>query len=241
MKKVILLLLALIPALSFSVGASLELDKAPDYKDDIAAMQNGAKMFVNYCQSCHGLSMLRYNRLEALGLTPDQVRSNLIFSNQKIGDTMKTAMVRSDGKKWLGVAPPDLSLVARARSSSDGTGADWLYTYLRSFYIDPERSTGWNNVIFPNVSMPHILWELQGTQRLVANQDGSHSLVLDEPGLMTPEEFDQTIGHLVGFLVYAAEPAAKDRKLIGIFVLIVLSILFVLVYALKKNYWKDVH
>jgi len=157
--------LALSPLAAQASGESLKLDRFPTEKlNNEAALQNGAKLFVNYCLNCHSASLMRYNRLQDIGLTDVQIRDNLLFTGTKVGDTMKTSMSVADAKSWFGALPPDLSVTARSRASADGSGADWLYTYLRSFYRDTSRATGWNNSIFPNVGMPHVLWELQGTR-----------------------------------------------------------------------------
>ncbi len=236
MKKFLLALLV-VPVTVFAAGAALHLDKAPDVQGDQAALQNGAKVFVNYCLNCHGLSFVRYNRLTQLGLTEQQIRDNLMFTAEKIGEPMRVAARPAEQKQWFGVMPPDLTLVARARASEAGSGADWLYTYLRSFYRDEQRPTGWNNTLFANVGMPHILWELQGQQ--VLNHE-SHKLELAVPGQISPAEYDKQIGDLVGFLVWAAEPGAGFRKQVGYGVLLFLIVLFGVSYALKKEYWKDV-
>lgn len=235
MKKLIFTLL-FAPLLAFA-SESVHLDKAPDRTGDNAALQNGAKVFANYCMGCHGASFMRYNRLQDIGLTNDQIKSNLIFSDAKVGEPMSIAMRPSEGKLWFGAAPPDLTLVARARASEDGTGADWLYTYLRGFYHDESRPTGWNNVVFANVGMPHALWELQGQQ--VLGED--HKLTLAAPGTLKPEEYDALVGDLVGFLQYVSEPVAQTRRNVGIGVLLGLAILFVFAYSLKREFWKDVH
>lgn len=229
--------LLLAPTLALAAGASIQLDKAPDVSQDKAALQNGAKLFVNYCLNCHAASQLRYNKLLDLGLTEAQIKDNLMFTTDKIGEQMTIAMRPAEAKKWFGAAPPDLTLIARARASADGSGADWLYTYLRTFYRDEARPTGWNNVIFANVGMPHILNELQGVQ--VLGED--HKLKLAVPGKLSPVEYDKQIADLVGFLVWMGEPHADLRKQLGIAVLVFLGILFVLSYALKKEYWKDIH
>ncbi len=236
MKKFLLALL-FVPVTAFAAGAALHLDKAPDVQGDQAALQNGAKVFVNYCLNCHGASFVRYNRLTELGLTEQQVRENLMFTAEKIGEQMRVAARPAEQKQWFGVNPPDLTLVARARASADGSGADWLYTYLRSFYRDDQRSTGWNNTLFANVGMPHVLWELQGQQML--NHE-THKLELAVPGQLSPTEYDKQIADLVGFLVWAAEPGAGFRKQLGFGVLAFLFVLFGVSYALKKAYWKDV-
>ena len=185
---------------------------------------------------------MRYNRLTDIGLTIDQIEDNLMFAADKVGETMKVALPAKEGKKWFGVAPPDLTVVARAR------GADWLYTYLRTFYRDPKTVSGWNNAVFPNVAMPHVLWTLQGPRALdiVKSEKGGHEIVEYKwrqlsPGLQNQVQYDTTVRDLVNYLVYMGEPAATERKRIGIVVLFALGILFVFAYLMKKEYWKDVH
>jgi len=236
MKKFLLALL-FAPLFALASGDEVHLDKAPDRSGNLPALQNGAKVFVNYCMGCHSASFMRYNRLRDIGLSDDLIRENLIFSNAKVGDLMTIPMQRADAKLWFGVTPPDLTLVARARATESGTGADWLYTYLRGFYRDEARPTGWNNVAFANVGMPHALWELQGQQTL----DADHKLVLTVPGKLKPEEYDAMVADLVGFLQYMSEPVAETRQHVGVGVLIGLAILFVFAYALKREFWKDVH
>ena len=235
--KKFLLVFLFAPLTVLASGAAVHLDKAPDVNGDRAALQNGAKLFVNYCLNCHGLSFVRYNRLTELGLTEQQIKDNLMFTAGKVGEPMRVAARTAEQKQWFGVAPPDLSLVARARASADGSGADWLYTYLRSFYRDEKRPTGWNNTLFNNVGMPHVLWELQGQQEL--NHEAQR-LDLVQSGQLTPAEFDRQISDLVGFLVWAGEPAAGFRKQLGVGVLAFLIILFGVSYVLKREYWKDV-
>ncbi|MBI5923712.1 MAG: cytochrome c1 [Betaproteobacteria bacterium] len=218
-------------------SAELHLDKAPDRTHDMAALQNGAKVFVNYCLNCHSASYMRYNRLRDIGLSEDQIRENLMFTADKVGEPMRIAMQRAEAKVWFGKAPPDLTIIARARASEFGSGADWLYTYLRTFYRDDKRPTGWNNLVFENVGMPHVLWELQGQQ--VLGQD--HKLSIARPGKLKPEEYDSLVADLVGYLRYMAEPIAETRKQLGVAVLIALGVLLVFSYALKREYWKDVH
>lgn len=235
MKKLLTALLAA-PAIALASGAAVHLDKAPDIQSENAALQSGAKTFVNYCMNCHGLSYVRYNRLMQLGLTEQQIKDNLLFTADKIGEPMRIASRPAEQKTWFGATPPDLSLVARSRASEDGSGADWLYTYLRSFYRDDKRPTGWNNLLFENVGMPHVLWQLQGIQVL----DADHHLELATPGTQTPAEYDKTIADLVGFMVWAAEPDAGFRKQLGFGVLAYLLVLFGFAYKMKKNYWKDI-
>ena len=240
MKK-FLLALVFVPLVTATAAVAAEggvaLDRAPDISGDKARLQNGARLFVNYCLNCHGASFVRYNRLTELGLSEQQVRDNLMFTAEKIGDPMRVAARAGEQKEWFGVAPPDLSLVARARASASGSGADWLYTYLRSFYRDAERPTGWNNTLFPNVAMPQVLWTLQGEQTL--NKE-AHKLELAQQGALAPAEFDREVADLVGFLVWAGEPDAGFRKQLGYGVLAFLLVLLGFAYALKKEFWKDV-
>ena len=232
------------PAVAMAAGASVHLDKAP-VSTEPAALQHGAKLFVNYCLNCHSASFMRYNQLENIGLSESEIRDNLMFTGARVGDLMKIAMRPAESKVWFGAAPPDLTLIARQRASGDGSGADWLYTYLRQFYRDTERPTGWNNVVFENVGMPHVFWQLQGEQvaKVAQNADGSKKveLSLAKPGTLSVQEYDKAVADLVSFLVWMGEPVAEKRKSIGAIVLIFLAGMFVLSYALKKNYWKDIH
>lgn len=240
--------LLLAPALALAAGGDVKLDRAPINEDDHASLQRGARHFVNYCLNCHSAGYMRYNRLQDIGLTEQQIRDNLVFTGAKVGDLMKIAMDPKDAAVWFGAAPPDLSVIARSRASHAGSGADWLYSYLRSFYRDAERPTGWNNTVFPNVGMPHALWELQGEQVLAERKvqgegymKAEMALKLDKPGKLTPAEYDQMVADLVNYMVFMGEPMRSDRKTIGMFVLLALGLLFILTYALKKEYWKDVH
>lgn len=235
MRKLLITLL-LVPVLAFAAEGELHLDKAPDRSGNPGSLQNGAKLFVNYCLNCHSASYMRYNRLHDIGLTDDQIKGNLLFTADKVGELMRVAMQRQDAKVMFGAAPPDLTLIARSRASEFGSGSDWLYTYLRGFYRDDTRPTGWNNTVFPNVGMPHALWELQGEQVLEG-----HELKLAKQGKMSPEEYNAAVADLVGFLKYMGEPVAGFRKSLGLLVLFGLGVLFVFAYALKKEYWKDVH
>jgi ubiquinol-cytochrome c reductase cytochrome c1 subunit len=243
MKKLLLALLFLLPAAAGASESGYRLDSSQHQLNDLVSLQNGARTFVNYCMNCHGAQYMRYNRLTDLGLTEAQIRDNLMFSAEKVGETMKVSLSTKDGKAWFGVPPPDLSVIARSR------GADWLYTYLRTFYRDPKTATGWNNAVFPNVGMPHALWTLQGERGLdiVRTKDKSGHESVDykwtqiAPGRMSTVEYDRTVNDLVNFLVYVGEPSAQNRKMIGVWVLIVLAFVYVFAFALKKAYWKDVH
>jgi ubiquinol-cytochrome c reductase cytochrome c1 subunit len=241
MKRIVLLLLFLASASAFASSEG-PLDRAPIDPRDAASLQRGARLFVNYCLSCHSAEYMRYNRLEAFGLTPEEIRENLIFTDAKIGDLMKIAMRRSEGKAWFGAPPPDLTVIARSR------GQDWLYTYLRTFYRDDSTITGWNNLVFPNVGMPHVLWELQGQQTAKVEERVEHGqkvehreLVLADKGRLTPVEYDQAVADLVNYLVFMGEPTRAKRVQVGIIALFLLGVLFVFAYWLKKEYWKDVH
>jgi ubiquinol-cytochrome c reductase cytochrome c1 subunit len=238
----------LLPVLAFASEAEVKLDRAPIDPHDTVSLQRGAHTFVNYCLNCHSAGYMRYNRLRDLGLTEQQIRDNLVFTGGKVGDLMKTALNPQEGKEWFGTAPPDLTVIARSRSSEAGSGTDWLYTYLRTFYRDPSRPTGWNNVVYHNVAMPHALWQLQGEQVLKEAQEQGpgymrtvQKLVLDKPGTLKPAEYDQVVADLVNYMTYMSEPARDERVKIGLVAIIVLSILIALSYALKKEYWKDVH
>lgn len=235
----------LVPGLVMAVTAGYHLDEAPIDLENDASLQRGAKLFVNYCMGCHSADYQRYNRLaQDIGLTDEQVEKNLIFTGVKVGDTMKNAMPKKQAKEWFGAPPPDLSLIARSR------GVDWLYTYLRTFYLDEERPWGVNNAVFPAVGMPHVLWELQGWQVPVyethENAQGEEEKVITGfeiavPGAMTPPEFDAAMGDLVNFLAYIGEPIQLERQRIGWWVLLYLVIAFAVFYPLKKEYWKDIH
>ena len=239
MKKFLIALL-FAPMLALASGGNVHLDKWPGSVSDKAALQNGAKLFVNYCLNCHGASYMRYKNLVDLGLTEQQVKDNLMFTSDKIGGLMTIAARSDEQKQWFGAAPPDLTIIARARGEAGnaGAGADWLYTYLRSFYRDENRPTGWNNVVFENVGMPHVLYGLQGQQ--VLNHE-THKLELAVPGQLAPAEYDKAVSDLVSFMVWMGEPQQEFRRTLGIFVLAFLALLFVVSYALKKEYWKDIH
>jgi ubiquinol-cytochrome c reductase cytochrome c1 subunit len=246
MKRLLLaIVLVGLPVAGFAAGPSIPLDKANIDISDTAALQRGAKYFVNYCQSCHSAQYMRYNRMGAdLGLSDDLLRRNLMFATDRVGDTMQVAMPAAEAREWFGKAPPDLSVIARSN------GVDWLYTFLRTFYLDEARPFGVNNLTFPDVGMPHVLWDLQGVQapvyRTETGPDGQARQVIDRlelvvPGKMTPGEFDQATRDLVAFLDYVGEPAKLQRQQIGIWVLLFLGIFLVITYLLKKEYWRDVH
>jgi ubiquinol-cytochrome c reductase cytochrome c1 subunit len=240
--KKLLVALVFAPVAAWASELDYPVDHAPIDPRDIVSLQSGVHTFVNYCLNCHGAQYMRYNRLTDLGLTEAQIRDKLILTEAKLGDTMKVVLMAKDGKAMFGAAPPDLSVIGRAR------GADWLYTYLRTFYRDPKSPTGWNNALFPQVAMPHVLWTLQGERALEIVHLGEHGHATAEykwsqltPGAQSTVQYDTTVRDLVNFLVYMGEPGAADRRWIGIVVLFALGILFIFAYALKKEYWKDVH
>lgn len=240
MKKFLLALL--FAPLTVFASEQVHLDKAPVNLDDYASIQRGARIFTNYCLSCHSANAMRYSRLEDVGLTKEQIEKNLMFATDKVGNIMSISMQPADSKIWFGVVPPDLSVEARSRSP------DWLYTYLRSFYRDDTRSTGWNNTVFDKVGMPHVLYTLQGEQILKAPAGGGEhdehakpELELVKPGLMTPAAYNAAVGDLVNYLTWMGEPAKIKRMEVGVLVLLFLGIFFVFAYYLKKEYWKDIH
>ncbi len=230
---------------AFAAGGDFPLDSAPNRVNNNASLQNGAKIFVNYCLGCHSAVNLRYNRLRDIGLSDQQIKDNLILGDQKVGDLMTIAMSPKDAKTWFGKVPPDLSVEARAR------GTDWLYTYFRTYYKDEESPTGWNNLVYPNVGMPHVLWELQGERiaKFEEVKDPKNPAKTTKvfkgfeqvtPGLMKPQEYDDNIADLVSFMSWMAEPTQLQRKRIGVVVLLFLAIFTLLAWRLNKAYWKDI-
>lgn len=271
MKKLIaLVVLALAPVAGMAAGGpGVELQDANIDLNNHAAIQRGAKTFVNYCMGCHSAQYVRYKQFTDVGLTEDDIKQNLIFNDAKVGDLMKISMPKEDATKWFGAAPPDLTLNARTRHH----GGDWIYTYMKSFYTDPTRPLGVNNTVFPNVGMPHVLWELQGIQdpvyKFEVHHDGDtvasfdteaaaeaylaehddtytlervvHSLELTRPGTLSPSEYDQVVRDLATFMVYIAEPVKMERQRMGIWVMLFLVVFTVVAYLMKKEWWKDVH
>jgi ubiquinol-cytochrome c reductase cytochrome c1 subunit len=251
MKKILISLLVSLGCLSgvwAGGGDTIAWDKAPNKTNDLGALQNGAKLFVNYCLNCHSAAYMRYNRLTDIGLTEQQIKDNLLFTTDKVGDTMKANIDARQAKDWFGGLPPDLTLVARSRSGSGGTGADYLYTYLRTYYRDDTKATGWNNLAFPNVGMPHVLWELQGERRPVFDVTQQHGHEVQvfkgweqvKPGTMTPLQYDQAVGDLVSYLQWMAEPVQNSRVRIGVWVLIFLLGFMVIAWRLNASFWKDI-
>lgn len=250
MKKILITLLA---TLGLMVGAQantggIALDKAPNKTNDLAALQNGAKLFVNYCIGCHSAAFMRFNRLKDIGLTDQQIKDNLLFTTDKVGETMKAAIDPKQAKEWFGANPPDLTVITRSRAGAGGTGADYLYTYLRTYYVDEAKPTGWNNLVFPNVGMPHALWELQGKRTPIyeAIEEHGHEVHVfkgwqqTEPGTLTPAEYDSAVGDLVSYMQWMAEPAQNTRVRVGFGVLLFLLVMTFFTWRLNAAYWKDV-
>ncbi len=254
MKKIILALglsLTLFGGAVQAESAGPAWDHFPTEKlTDKAALQNGAKLFVNHCLNCHGASFVRYNRLQELGLTDAQIKSNLMFNADKTGETMKVNMDAKSAKEWFGAAPPDLTLVARSRAdASKGSGADYLYTYLRSYYRDGSKATGWDNLAFPSVAMPNVLWEMQGERRpVMADVKDSHGATVHvfkgweqvKAGSVSAREFDSQVGDLVAFMQWMAEPDQKFRVRLGIWALMGLALFALVAWRLNAAYWKDI-
>jgi ubiquinol-cytochrome c reductase cytochrome c1 subunit len=247
---------SLVASLAFC-GAAFAQEEGPAWDrfptervTDMAAVQHGAKLFVNYCLNCHQAAFVRYNRLHDIGLSDDQIKSSLLFTGEKVGDLMKTPLDPKDAKAFFGTVPPDLSVITRSRSGANGSGADYLYTYLRSFYRDETRPSGWNNRVFPNVGMPNVLWELQGTQRAVFEDEKGEEgkpaehvfkgFQMETPGTRTPAEYTADVADLVAYLQWMSEPAQNFRVRLGTGVLIFLGIFWVFCWRLNAAYWKDV-
>ncbi len=252
MKKLILTVMmafGLLAGAHASGGEEVGWDKAPNRTNDLPALQNGAKLFVNYCLNCHSAAFMRFNRLRDIGLNEQQIKDNLLFVTDKVGDTMKSPIDPKEAKEWFGAVPPDLTLIARSRAGHGGTGADYLYTYMRTFYRDAERPTGWNNLVFPNVGMPHVLWELQGDREpeFETSKEHGHEVKVFKgwkqvtPGAMTPLQYDQAVGDLVGYLQWMGEPAQNHRVRVGAWVMLFLALLLVVVWRLNAAFWKDIH
>lgn len=255
MKKIILsLVMALgLTAGAHAAGGGIAWDKFPQEKaTDLASLQNGAKLFVNYCLNCHAAGFMRYNRLRDIGLTEEQIKNNLMFATDKVGDTMQVAITAKQGKDWFGGVPPDLTVIARSRAAfGQGSGADYLYTYLRTYFRDETKATGWDNLAFPGVGMPHVLWELQGQQRAVfADEKDPHDPAKTvhvfkgfEPitaGSLSPSQYNDAIADLVAFMQWMAEPAQNQRVRLGVWVLMFLGIFTLVAWRLNAAFWKDV-
>ena len=242
--------------------SGLRMMPAPVNRLDADSLQRGAKYFVNYCLNCHSARYMRYNRLTDIGIDVSMIADNLMFATDKVGNTMSVAMTPAEGKAWFGTPPPDLTVEARIR------GRDWIYNYLLGFYRDDKTPSGWNNIVFPNVAMPHVLWELSGINKVVETEFDDYekataaaiavkslslveplpgnkwavlSVAPDVPGVMTRVQYETAVADLVNYLDYMAEPARNTRIFVGMFVILFLGILFGFAYWTKREYWKDVH
>lgn len=240
-KLLILFVLAGMPAATLAATSAVPLDAVNIDLSDVKSLQNGARIFSKYCLSCHNAAFMRYNRIgQDLGFSDEQIKAELMFAGDKVGDLMKTAMPAADAKLWFGTVPPDLTDEARYR------GPNWIYTYMRGFYRDEKSQTGWNNTVFPSVAMPHVLTDWQGVQRAVFKTDAGGVSVFDHfeterAGSMNKEQFDTAVRDLVNFMVYLGEPAKLVRYRLGVMVLAFLAFFLIFAYLLKKEYWKDVH
>ena len=223
-------------------------DKAPNKTNELGALQNGAKLFVNYCLNCHSAAFMRYNRLTDIGLTEQQIKDNLLFATDKVGETMKAAIDPKQAKEWFGGNPPDLTVIARSRSGAQGSGADYLYTYLRTYYRDDSKATGWNNLAFPNVAMPHVLWELAGERKPLFDEKEEHGRKVAvfkgwqqvTPGTLSPLQYDQAMGDLVAYLQWMGEPTQNTRVRVGVWVLMFLLVFTFVAWRLNAAFWKKI-
>lgn len=251
MKKILLSLLLTVCSFSTVLANSegIAWDRAPNKTNDVVSLQNGAKLFVNYCLNCHSAAYMRFNRLKDIGLTEAQIKENLLFTTDKVGDNMKVSMDPKQAKEWFGGVPPDLTVIARSRAGHNGTGADYLYTYLRSYYRDESKATGWNNLAYPNVGMPHVLWQLQGQRKAVFETTREHGHEVQvfkayeqiTPGTMTSVQYDEAIGDLVGYLQWMGEPSQNTRVQVGVWVLLFLLVFTLFAWRLNAAYWRDIH
>ena len=228
--KMFAIIFLLYSSISFS-AENIELSKAPIDLTNNQSLQRGAKTFINYCLNCHSANFMRYSNLQDIGLSAETIKNDLLYTGDKIGDTMSVNMSAKDSKKWFGASPPDLSVVARSR------GADWIYSYMRGFYSDPSRPMGWNNTVYVNSARPHILWELQGEQILNPKTKKLEKL---SSGKLNAKEYDAMIADLTNYLVYMSEPDQLKRKKIGYYVIGFLLLLLFLTIKLKKEFWRDV-
>lgn len=243
-KKLLVAAALALPFTAMQAGA-FTLDKAPKKTTDLVSLQNGAKVFVNYCLGCHSASFMRYTKLQELNMTQKEIEDNLLLATDDIGTTMKSAMSPEKAKDWFGSNPPDLTVIARALSGSGGSGADYVYTLFRSYYRDPGRPTGWNNLTFPNIGMPHPLWQLEGERKPVYEGSGDAQRFTGRweqvtDGTMSPAQYDETVADLANYLAWMAEPVQNKRIAIGVWVLIFLLGFSLIAWRLNASYWRDV-
>jgi len=250
-KRLIVGVLFLLSAAAQAASGGLAWDHFPSEKlTDRAALQDGAKLFVNYCLNCHSAAYMRFNRMHDIGLNDDQIKKNLLFTTEKVGETMKVALDPRQAKEWFGAIPPDLSVIARSRSAAgQGSGADYLYTYLRTYYRDDSKPTGWNNLAFPSVGMPHVLWQLQGERRPIFEKKMEHGHETEiftgrwevvKAGALDPREYDTAVANLVAFMQWMGEPVQKTRVQIGVWVLLFLAVFTLIAWFLNAAYWKNI-
>ena len=234
---------------SHAATGGIAWDTAPGKTNDLSSLQYGAKLFVNYCLNCHSAAFMRFNRLQDIGLTEQQIKDNLLFTTEKVGDTMRAAIDPRQAKAWFGANPPDLTLIARSRAGAGGSGADYIYTLLRTYYRDHSKPTGWNNLAFPNIGMPNPLWQLQGERKPIFETREEHGHEVHTftgrweqvtPGTMTPLQYDQSVGDLVNYLQWMGEPAQNKRVKIGVWVMLFLLVFTFIAWRLNAAYWKDV-
>lgn len=244
------LVFACVAALSIVGSAhAITWDKAPGKTNDTASLQHGAKIFANYCLNCHSAAFMRFNRLQDIGLTNEQIEGNLMFTTEKVGDTMVASIDPLQAKAWFGTNPPDLTVVARSRAGAGGSGADYLYTLFRTYFRNDTTPTGWDNLAFPNIGMPHPLWELEGERKPLFEtivKYGEEQQVFTgrwedvKSGTLSRQDYDQTVADLVNFLQWMGEPIQNKRRAIGVWVLLFLGVFTFMAWRLNAAYWKDV-
>jgi ubiquinol-cytochrome c reductase cytochrome c1 subunit len=249
-KKLLVSVLLAIAGVAHAAGDGVAWDRFPTEKlADQPSLQHGAKLFVNYCLNCHAASYMRFNRMQDIGLTPEQIKANLLFTTDKVGETMKVSMDAKNAKDWFGATPPDLSVIARSRAGAGGSGADYLYTYLRTYYRDESTPTGWNNLAYPKSAMPHVLWELQGERKPIYEKRTEHGHEAEvftgkweviKAGTRDARDYDTDVADLVAFMQWMGEPVQKSRVQIGVWVLLFLAVFTVIAWFLNAAYWKNI-
>jgi ubiquinol-cytochrome c reductase cytochrome c1 subunit len=249
-KRLLVCVLLAAAGLAHAAGDGVAWDRFPTEKlADQPSLQHGAKLFVNYCLNCHAASYMRFNRMQDIGLTPEQIKANLLFTTDKVGETMKVSMDAKNAKDWFGATPPDLSVIARSRAGAGGSGADYLYTYLRTYYRDESTPTGWNNLAYPKSAMPHVLWELQGERKPIYEKRTEHGHEAEvftgkweviKAGTRDARDYDTDVADLVAFMQWMGEPVQKSRVQIGVWVLLFLAVFTVIAWFLNAAYWKNI-
>lgn len=237
MRNLLLMAILSMPLSTHAADPLVPLEPANINMENEASLQRGASLFVNYCMGCHSAKYMRWQRVaDDIGITVEQLDAYLRVTGDQPLDPMRIAMPADDAAGWFGIAPPDLTLVARSR------GTDWVYNYLLTFYLDDSKAMGVNNLVFPDVSMPHAMWELQGLQRAVFGEDGAFERFEQvTEGTMSPEEYRRAARDLTAFLAYLGDPVKVERESLGIKVIFFLLVLLMFAYLMKREYWKDVH